>query len=244
MASRLSLNNRVALITGSSRGIGRSIAERLAMEGARVIITARTDEAVEHSVNNIVRKGGPAIGFTADLSSTVSIDELAEKACSEYGQLDILVNNAGTSVKKHFVETTEEDWNKIMHVNALAPFLLCKKCLPALKQSDAASIVNIGSVVGIKGYVEQSAYTASKHALMGFTKVLAQEVQEFGIRVHAVNPGGVATDMVKEMRPDLDPAGLIQPDEIAEIVLFLLTQRNNAMIDDLHVRRANGSPWF
>jgi 3-oxoacyl-[acyl-carrier protein] reductase len=104
--------------------------------------------------------------------------------------------------------------------------------------------LNIGSVVGIKGYANQGAYGASKHALMGFTKVLAQEVQPLGIRVHAINPGAVNTEMVRTMRPDLDPEGLIQPEALADWVVYLLTHRNSAVIDDLHLRRASGDPWF
>jgi 3-oxoacyl-[acyl-carrier protein] reductase len=130
-----------------------------------------------------------------------------------------------------------------MAVNARAPFLLSKEAISYLKRSDIATIINISSVVGIKGYVNQGAYTASKHALMGFTKVLAQEVFQDGIRVHIISPGGVATGMVELTRPDIDPSTLISPEEIAEIVLFLLTHRGNAVIDEINVRRSATPPW-
>jgi 3-oxoacyl-[acyl-carrier protein] reductase len=103
--------------------------------------------------------------------------------------------------------------------------------------------VNIASVVAVKGYVNQGAYTASKHALLGFTKVLARELHREGIRVHVISPGGVATDLIPSMRPDIPPETLIQPEEIAEIVWFLLSHRGNAVIDEVNVRRISNEPW-
>ena len=99
-------------------------------------------------------------------------------------------------------------------------------------------------MIGVKGYVNQGAYTASKHALMGMSKVLAQEVKADNIRVHTILPGGVATDMAGQVRPDLKPEDLMQPEEIAEIIIFLLTHRGNAVIDSINVRRASSAPWF
>ncbi len=238
------LKNRTALVTGSSRGIGKCIAQRLAVEGVHVILSASSEKLLEQAVSQIESDNGMASYITCDLSNIKEVHHLADQVNSRFGKLDILINNAGTSVKKPFYETSDNEWTRLMTVNATAPFILCRECLPLLKQSDAATIINIGSVVGIKGYESQSAYTASKHALMGFTKVLAQEVQPLGIRVHALNPGGVDTDMVETMRPDIDKSKLIQPDDIADIILFLLNHRNNAAIDDIHIRRTASSPWF
>jgi 3-oxoacyl-[acyl-carrier protein] reductase len=130
-----------------------------------------------------------------------------------------------------------------MRVNARAPFFLCKTAIPYLEKSKAATIINISSVVGHKGYVHQAAYAASKHALTGFTKVLAREVQDKGIRVYLLSPGGVHTEMVQKMRPDLDTSGLIKTEDMADIVRFLVTHRGNAMVDELRIRRAGGMPW-
>jgi len=128
-------------------------------------------------------------------------------------------------------------------VNARAPFLLCREAVPYLKNSDIATIINISSLVGIKGYINQGAYTASKHALMGFTKVLAQEVHQDGIRVHIISPGVIDTEMETMTESDIDPFDLMSPDEIAEIVLFLLTHRGNAVMDEINIRRASNLPW-
>jgi 3-oxoacyl-[acyl-carrier protein] reductase len=244
MAEKIDLKGRVALITGASRGIGKAIALRLAGEGARILASASSRERLDSTIIEIQNNGGEAQALPCDLSQPQQVQQLAQHAMQAYRQLDILVNNAGTSVKKPYYESTDEEWTELFAVNAMAPFILCRECLPALKQSDAAAIIQIGSVVAIKGYEGQALYSASKHALLGFTKVLAQEVQPFGVRVHTINPGGVYTDMVKTMRPDLDPNGLIQPEEIADVVHFLLTNRGNAFLDDIHIRRANGAPWY
>ncbi len=238
------LSNKTALITGASRGIGKAIALKLASAGVRIIACASSKQNLEQTVSEIKSKNGAVESLSCDLAQADQVKHLAQEALQAYGQIDILINNAGASIKKTFDQSTDEEWNRLFAVNAMAPFILCRECLPALKKSPAASIIQIGSVVAHKGYEGQSLYSASKHALLGFTKVLAEEVKSFGIRVHSINPGGVYTDMVKSMRPDLDPSGLIQPEEIAEIVHFLLTHRNNAMLDDIHIRRANGSPWF
>ena len=160
-----------------------------------------------------------------------------------FGGIDLLVNNAGYAISKSLEETDYHEWDHSMAVNARAPFFICKEAIPYLRESACATIINISSVVGRLGYVHQAAYAASKHALMGFSKVLAKEVQPLGIRVHTIAPGGVATDMVKTMRADIDVSQLIQPEEIADIVEFFLRHRGNAMIDNIDVRRANGTPF-
>ncbi len=244
MAADIVWKNQIALVTGVSRGIGQAIAFRLAREGVRVIVTARDAEALRQTVARVEAEGGTATAIPCNLSVPAQAQSLAQAAVACYGGLDILVNNAGAGLNKPLEESTDEEWDRLFAINAKAPFILCRECLPALKLSKAAAIINIGSVVGIKGYYRQALYTASKHALMGFTKVLAEEAQAFGIRVHAINPGGVNTSLITRMRPDLDPAQLIQPEEIAEIAWFLLSHRSNGILDDIHVRRASGSPWY
>jgi NAD(P)-dependent dehydrogenase (short-subunit alcohol dehydrogenase family) len=158
--------------------------------------------------------------------------------------LDILVNNAGTTHSAPFEQTRAEDLDRCWAVNARAPFILCREALPLLRQSPAGRIVNISSVVGVKGYPLQSAYTASKHALRGMSMSLAEELRGTNIRVHVICPGAVATGMVGNVRPDIKQADLIAPDEIAELVLYLVTHQGNAVVDELHIRRAAAAPWF
>jgi 3-oxoacyl-[acyl-carrier protein] reductase len=142
------------------------------------------------------------------------------------------------------VETTTEEWDRVMAVNVRGAFMMSRQVVPLMAAQESGCIVNVSSVVGIKGYLNQGAYTASKHALMGLTKVLAGETAPLGIRVHAICPGGVDTDLVGQARPDLKRDDLIQPQEIADLVALLVGQRGNAIVDQINVRRATSSPWF
>jgi 3-oxoacyl-[acyl-carrier protein] reductase len=230
-------------VTGAGRGIGRATALALASEGARVALAARSTVELESVRGEIMRKGGEAAVFPVDLSDADAPRSLVSAVVKALGGLDILVNNAGVAVARPISETTAEEWDRVMAVNARAPFLLCREALPHLKKSGRGRIVNMSSVVGYKGYVNQGAYSASKHALAGFTKVLAQEVMKDGIRAYLVSPGGVNTELAAHMRPDLDRSGLSAPEEIVEIILFLLHQEGNAVIDEVNVRRPGKTPW-
>lgn len=210
-----------------------------------MVLSSRSHAPLESVLAECLALGAESKGVPCDLSIPSEVRRLARAAESSFGGLDVLLNNAAVSVKKPFHETSDPEWAAAFQVNAMAPFILCRECLPALQRSDWATIINMGSVVGLKGYEGQAAYGASKHALLGFTKVLAREVQPLGIRVHAINPGAVATEMVETMRPDLNPDALIDPEDIADWVLFLLEHRHSrAVIDDIHLRRASGEPWF
>ncbi len=244
MMKTYSLQDKVALVTGASRGIGKAIALALAAEGVSVAAVARSEQSLCSVRQAIESSGGKIVTIAADLELPESPKQIVEQAMTHYGRLDMLINNAGIVLSRPLVETSTEDWDRVMNVNARAPFLLCKEAIPHLKAAGGGTIIQISSVVGVKGYVDQGAYGASKHALMGMSKVLAQEVQADNIRVHTILPGGVATDMIAGVRPDLSPESLMQPEEIADLVLFLLTRRGNAVIDSIHLRRASSAPWF
>ena len=162
---------------------------------------------------------------------------------ARFGGLDVLVNCAGMAQSDAFEDITPARFDEIMTLNCRTPFFLCQKALPLLRQSQAASILNIASVTAHKGYVRQAAYAASKHAMAGFTKTLAAEVYEQGIRVHLISPGGVFTDMAKVSRPDLTGEEMITAEDIAEIAAFLVLRRTNAVIDEIEVHRANKAPF-
>ena len=237
------LQGKVAIVTGASRGIGMSIALTLARNGAQVSLAARTVAELQAVRAEIEALGGHAASFPTDVSREAEVISLVRDTVERFGRLDVLVNNAGIVASKPLIETTAEEWDRLMAVNARGPFLLCREAIPHLKQQERGFIVNIASVVGVRGYVNQAAYSASKHAVMGMTKALAKEVQEDGILVHAICPGGVDTQLVRTVRPDLDQAVLMQPQEIADIVLFLVTREGNAVIDGVMVRRAASTPW-
>jgi 3-oxoacyl-[acyl-carrier protein] reductase len=237
------LEGRVAIVTGASRGIGRAIALTLADHGARLSLAARREPDLQAVRAEIEAGGGQAACYPTDVSREPEVVRLVQATVARFGRLDIVVNNAGLGIFGPLAEMTAEQWDSVMAVNARGPFLLCREAIPYLRQQPQSFIVNISSVVGIKGYANQAAYSASKHALMGMSAALAKEVQEDGIRVHAICPGGVDTPMVRQARPDLDPSVLITPEEIADLVLLLVTRRGKAVVDQIHVRRAASTPW-
>jgi 3-oxoacyl-[acyl-carrier protein] reductase len=237
------LKGKVAIVTGAGRGIGRVIALTLAQNGARVSLAARTEAELQAVQTEIEAFGGEAVSFPTDVTREPEVIALIRNTIERFGRLDILVNNAGIGVFGPLAETTTEAWDRIMAVNARGPFMLCRAAIPYLKRQEVSFIININSVVGVKGYANQAAYSASKHALLGLTKSLAKEVQPDGIRVHSINPGGIDTELIGRARPDLDRSVLMRPQEIADIMLFLLTHRGNAMIDEINVRRAASTPW-
>jgi len=238
------LEGKVAVVTGASRGIGRAISVALGGQGAAVVLAARAMEKLEETAELVRKAGGRAEIVVTELTDEDSIRNLVEVTGERFGRLDILVNNAGVTHSAALEETAAVDWERCMQVNARAPFILCREALGLLRQAPAGRIVNIASVVGVKGYRLQSAYTASKHALRGMTISLAEELKGSNVRVHLLCPGGVDTEMVGNVRPDIKTEDLIGPGEIAELVLYLVTHKGNAVIDELHIRRAASGPWF
>ena len=243
MSTSRALSENVAIVTGAGRGIGRAVSLALADAGARVALVARTPAELDSVRSEIATAGGQAVAIAGDVSREEDVAKIVRSTLDAFGRLDILVNNAGIGVFAPLEQTTAEQWDLVMAVNARGPFLLCREAIPHLRQQARSFIVNIASVVAVKGYANQAAYGASKHALLGMSKALAKEVHADGIRVHAVCPGGVATEMAAAARPDLDPAVLMQPAEVAEYVLFLLTRTGNAVADEFHLRRDASTPW-
>ena len=234
-----------AIITGAGGGIGRAVAIALAKKGVNLaLLGGRNKDKLNETLNEVLSYKVKATAILGDITNEEFLSDSVNKIANEFGGIDILINNAGVAQNASVMQTTIQEFDKIMNINVRAPFVLTQFTLPHLKNSNRASIINIGSVVSHAGYPNQSAYSASKHALLGFTKSLASEVYKDGIRVHAVCPGGVYTDMVKISRPDLTGEGMIQPSDIADIVIFLLENRTNAVIDEILVHRVNKEPFL
>ncbi|MBW8015711.1 MAG: SDR family oxidoreductase [Planctomycetes bacterium] len=238
------LNNKVALVTGGSKGIGLEIARTLAGIGATVILAARSKDTLEKSAARIVESGGKAFAMGVDMGDEESIRSLVKTIQERFGVIDILVNNAGITHSALLKDATTKDFDRCMQINARGPFILCKEALPLVQKASRGYIINIGSVVSIKGYQSQSAYTASKHALRGMTMSLGEELNKTSVSVHMICPGGVDTGMVGDVRPDINKDELIQPQEIADIVKFIVTRRGKGLIDEFRIRRATSGPWF
>ncbi len=232
-----SLKGKIAVITGAGRGIGFAIAQKMLEEGMKVFATSRDISRLESIESDSIN------AFSADLTDTGAPANIIEKCVCTFGGVDVIINNAGYAKKMLLSDTSAQEFDMHMAVNVRAPLLLVNAAMPWLEKSGHAAVVNICSVVAVKGYETQGAYTASKHALLGYTKVLARELFDKDIRVHALLPGGVGTELIRETRPDLDMNDLSTPQEIADIVLFLIKNRNNSVIDEISVRRYTKQPW-
>ena len=237
------LKNKVLLLTGGGGGIGRSIAQRAAELKMKVILFGGNDLAKLEETKKIVETHSTCAVFPGNLTDFDFLSESAAAAAVLWGGVDVLVNNAGSASSTPFAHVTFEEFDRIMTINVKVPFFLTQKLLPCLKRSAVPTVINIASVTGHAGYVDQSVYSASKHALLGMTKTLAAEYYKEGIRVHAISPGGVYTDMVKVTRPDLTPEGMIMPEDIADIVEFFLLHRSNAVVDEILVHRVGKVPF-
>lgn len=246
---RTSIEGERALVTGAGSGIGRAIALRLVTLGCTVALVGRregpleeTRALCEEAAGKSPAQRGAAAVRSCDLTDEKSVEALVEQVTKD-GGLDILINNAGIVQSGPFESVSTELFDRVMATNVRAPFLLTRGVLPLLRKSDSAEIINICSVVAHEGYPNQSIYATSKHALLGMTKSLANEVYKDGIRVHAISPGGVLTEMIAQVRPELVGTPMITPDDIADSVEFLLCHRGDAVCDEVRLHRSTKAPF-
>lgn len=237
------LEGQIAIVTGAGRGIGRSVAIRLARLGASVVLTSRSEEQLKKVKDEINSDGKNATVFPADVSNEKQVKALFSYVKRELGGLDILVNNAGIGKFGPLVSFPVEEFDELYRVNLRGVFLCCQQAMKIMIDVRKGYIINISSVVGFKGYPNQSAYTAMKHGVMGLTKSLAVEAQEHNIRVSVIMPGGVETDLAMVARPDLDPKILMSPEDIADAVQYLLSISDRAAVDEIYIRRKSGKPF-
>ncbi|MEN8668194.1 MAG: 3-oxoacyl-ACP reductase FabG [Ketobacter sp.] len=231
----MSLEGKVALVTGASSGIGRAIAEALIKQGAVVLGTATTESGAEHISEYINAAGGNGRGFCLNVTDPASIDVVMNQIQKEFGAPQILVNNAGITRDNLMLRMKEEEWDQVIDTNLTSVFRMSKACLRGMTKARWGRIVNISSVVGLMGNMGQANYSAAKSGLEGFTRSLAREIGSRGITVNAVAPGFIDTDMTKEL-PEANkeamlsqiPAGRLgQPEEIAAVVSFLASEESS-----------------
>jgi 3-oxoacyl-[acyl-carrier protein] reductase len=197
------MTNRIALITGASRGIGRACAHRLAAGGAKVVLAARQLDKLEEVAAEVRAAGGEAFVVAIDLASQDSIKEAFSKASKDFGRIDILVNNAGLTRDGLAMRMKRDDWDAVIQTNLSGTFFCIQQVLPGMVRERWGRIVNISSVVGESGNAGQANYAASKAGLIGLTKSLAQELASRNITVNAVAPGFVETDMTASLSDEL-----------------------------------------
>lgn len=234
----IALNGKSAVVTGASRGIGRSTALQLSREGMKVALVARHRDTLEVVAAEIQELGGEALVAPYDFADTAGIPALARELVDLLGTIDALVNNAGTFLESDLIEIQDEQLRHILEVNLVAPFALTRELLPALRAT-TGRIVNVASTSGLQGYAQQAGYCASKAGLLGLMRALAIEEKSHGLRIHNLCPGGVDTDFINDTKLGERLAGevMIAPDDIAAMIAFLLKQPGNVDLAEMVVRR-------
>jgi 3-oxoacyl-[acyl-carrier protein] reductase len=237
------LNGKVAIVTGASRGIGREIAFRLARSGAVVVLASRNEVELQGLAGIVTAEGGTAVAVATDVSSPSAVKALTSATLAQFGKIDILINNAGTNYISSLVLSDDARWREMFETNVFAVYYCTKSVLPAMIRAKAGRIINIASIAGVVGAAHDSAYSASKAAVIGFTKSIALEVARLGITVNAICPWHVDTAMMREaMAARAQMFGhngeeylkkvvahhpqrrLIKPREVAALALFLSSE--------------------
>ena len=238
----LRLHNRVAVVTGSSSGIGKAIALRFGEEGAKVAVAARRADLCEHTADQIRRNGGTAIALPTDVTSERQVGSLIRETVRQFGRLDILVNNAGIFGGGRLAETTIEEFDEVMNTNVRGTFFCCRAGFNHMKRQGGGLIINMSSVAGVQAWSGTGTYSASKHAIMALTKALADEGRPHRIKVSAICPGGVADELVDATPEEILQSERISPYDIAETALYLATLGPYAVVHQIVVDRL-GADW-
>jgi len=242
------LKGQTAIVTGASRGIGKAIAVMFASEGANVVVTARTEYAIDDLAGRIVQSGGSALAVTADLSIDSDLQRIADETLANYGRIDILVNNAGIIHPRiNLVDFDFELWRNVVAVNLEAVALLTALCLPSMMQRNYGKVINISSIGGRKGSKGRSAYRATKAALINLTESVAAETKPYGIDVNCICPGGVDTEGYREafrMRGKIDDPSLMAPEEIAKLAVYLASDDSSSVTGSAIDAFGGSNPLF
>ncbi len=229
-----------ALVTGATEGIGRGTALAFGRAGWRVGVCARTASKVEALVGELRAQGVEAAGAAGDVGVEADARRLTSTISDAIGPADVLVNNAGIAVFKPFLEQSLEEWDRMMATNVRSVFLITREVLPGMIERRRGAVVNVASLAGKSGVKGATGYSASKHAVLGFSRSLMLEVRTFGVRVIAICPGSVDTDLIRAHEdPDAPPRRILHPDDVAATILSALALPERALVSELDVRPSN-----
>lgn len=216
------LSDRVAMVTGAGRGLGRSIARGLASEGASLVLTARSHDELSAAAAELSAKGAVVFTLPGDVTDEAHVETLFQQTLDRFGRLDLLVNNAGAFDGGPLDELATEDWDKVIAVNLRAPFLCTRAAMRIMKRQRLGRIINIGSISAQRVRPHSAPYSASKHGLWGLTQVTALEGREFGITCCCLHPGNIYVERRHTDKPE-DAEPMMTPDEVAEVAVLMAT---------------------
>jgi len=234
------LKNKNALITGAGKGIGKAIAIALAKEGVNVILLARTQADVDQLAVETTALGVKSLALSADVADINSVNQAVEKALAEFKTIDILINNAGIGSFGKFLELEPADWERIIQVNLMGTYYVTRAVIPNMIERQTGDIINISSTAGLNGNAVTSAYSASKFAVMGLTDSLMQEMRKHNIRVTALTPSTVATDLAIDLKlTDGNPEKVMQSEDVAELIIAQLKLNRRVFIKNSAIWSTN-----
>jgi NAD(P)-dependent dehydrogenase (short-subunit alcohol dehydrogenase family) len=227
------LAGQVALVTGAGRGIGRAVAVAFAREGARVVLAARSARELGSVQHEIEGAGGTALAVPTDVRQEPAIAALVSRALADGGRIDCLVTAAGLAAFGPVADAKTEDWDQLMAVNLRGAFLSCRAVLPAMTAQKRGTIINIGSVVTSRTLAGSAAYTATKYGLLGFSRVLAEEMRPHGVRVGVLSAGATDTPLWDAVPAPPDRSRMLRAEQIAEVALLMATLAPGATLEEL-----------
>jgi 3-oxoacyl-[acyl-carrier protein] reductase len=229
----------VALVTGATAGIGRATAFALGRAGYRVGVCARTGGQVEALVAELRAEGIAAAGRAADVGRAEAVEALVKTVVRELGPVDTLINNAGIAIIRPLTELSVEEWDATMATNLRSLFLVSRAVLPGMLERRSGIIVNVASLAGRNPLVGGTAYAASKHAVLGFSKSLMLEVRKDGVRVLAICPGSVNTALIRSIRSPSREGEMLEPEDVAQAILDAVRMPARATVSEIDIRPAN-----
>jgi 3-oxoacyl-[acyl-carrier protein] reductase len=234
------LKNKNAFITGAGKGIGKAVAIALAKEGVNLILVSRTKSDIDQLAEETAKLGVKTLALSADVSDINSINSAAEKAIAEFKSIDILINSAGIASFGKFLELEPEAWERIIQVNLMGTYYTTRAIIPNMIERQTGDIINISSTAGLNGNALTSAYSASKFAVLGLTDSLMQEMRKHNIRVTALTPSTVATDMAKDLNlTDGNPEKVMQSEDMADLIIAQLKLNRRVFIKNSSIWSTN-----
>ena len=235
----MNLNNSVAIVTGAGRGIGRAIALALAENGANVVVSSRTQKEIDAAKEKIIALGRKSIAIRGDVAKEVDVKNVISQTVSEFGKIDILINNAGIGAFAPVTELKTEDFDNMWATNMRGVFLFSKYVIPHMAKQKSGNIVNISSLAGRNAFKGGAGYSATKWALIGFSRTLMLEVREHNIRVITLCPGSVDTDFSPSQKNPKESSRIPKAEDIAKIVVNTLQMPDNVLVSEIDIRPTN-----